>query len=316
MPWIAQAVDWVLTGAVAAEREAAAGALAPGAGRRCRGRTALEPGAERLHHGAGAVGGAGRAGDVAPAAVVVLDLAQPVERLLEAAGGAGGAQGDHREGGRVRPAFVGAVVAALGEQLARRGCGRRSRAGRRRRPRARGSCGRGRRGSSSSSDAWRAGSRPASGRRRATSSGLRPAASSPSIAQPVISAPESSLGRGAEAAVAVLHRDSSQSAARLTVGGLGAGRRQRAEREGDEQQGGDAAAAQGAGRAGRAAAAGARRRAPPAPTRSARGSGPASAPSPGRRPARGRRCRPRGRRRRGSPAPRARRSAASDRSPP
>ncbi len=73
---------------------------------------------ERLHHGAGAVGGAGRAGNVAPATVVVLDLVQPVERLRQATGGADVAQGDHREGGRSRPAFPGAVVAAAVDQLA------------------------------------------------------------------------------------------------------------------------------------------------------------------------------------------------------
>ena len=95
MPWIAQAVDWVLTAPLPPS-----GKPPPGRWRLAQvGEAAVDRlgvGRERLHHGAGAVGGAGRAGHVAPAAVVVLDLAQPGERLLEAAGGAGGAQGDRR----------------------------------------------------------------------------------------------------------------------------------------------------------------------------------------------------------------------------
>ena len=101
--------------AVAAEREATTGALGLAqVGEATTGR--LRAGRQRLHDGAGAVGGAGRAGHVAPASVVVLDLVQPGERLFQAAGGAGGAQGDHGESSRVGPVFVGAVVAALGEQ--------------------------------------------------------------------------------------------------------------------------------------------------------------------------------------------------------
>ena len=69
----------------------------------------------RLHRGAGDVGVARRAGRVAPAAVGVLGLAQPGQRLLEAAD-ARGAQGDDREGGAPGPALVGAVVAAAVEQ--------------------------------------------------------------------------------------------------------------------------------------------------------------------------------------------------------
>ena len=84
MPWTAQAVDWVLTAPLPPSGEAAAGSLRLAqVGEAALGRLRVPGSACITAPVPSAV--LGRAGHVAPAAVVVLDLAQPGERLLEAA---------------------------------------------------------------------------------------------------------------------------------------------------------------------------------------------------------------------------------------
>ena len=103
-------------GAVAAEREAAVRRAAPCAGRRGRGRPpssrATAPAATAPVPSA--VLGEPGSSPQPPSSFWTLRSQSSV--AVAAAVGPGGAQGDHREGGRVRPALVGAVVAALGEQ--------------------------------------------------------------------------------------------------------------------------------------------------------------------------------------------------------
>ena len=173
--------------AARAERPAAAARWARRSQRAPR-RPTLPP-ARRRRAPAGprrSVGVAGRAGAEAPAAVAVLGPAQPARRTRRAARRRRppARMREDVEGGQVDLAVDRAVAVAraaqLGDQVA---SGEAARVEPRRR-RGRGSCARGRRSS-------------AAGRLRAqvvdrglaalrTSSGLRPAASSPSIAQPVI----------------------------------------------------------------------------------------------------------------------------------
>ena len=188
-PWTAQAVDWELERSAAAEREAAAGVAGPGAGSATPRRVARPPRrrATRPCSAAPVVSGlAGRARLEAPAAVAVLRAAQPRSGAPERRRvGARGAQREDREGGQVDLALDRAVLARRRRSSADQVAAGEAPRGRCPPPRARGSSARGRRPASAPAR-LRAQVGDRGARRSSRSSGLRPAASSPSIAQPVI----------------------------------------------------------------------------------------------------------------------------------